>query len=209
MRCLICSKKLIKNQKKTCSLSCRGKYARQHVSEINMLYHIIVIAICKNCKKKFNHVAIAKRIFCSLKCTYAYGSRRGIPLSKESAKKLSQKYTGIGNPAYRHGLTKQREYTKREYVEWRKKVFKRDNYTCQHCFAHGGYLEADHIKPYFLFLELALDINNGQTLCRNCHHKKTSIEIKQYWRNQYTESKMLTALKKSLIEYTVCELIKY
>ena len=56
-----------------------------------------------------------------------------------------------------------------EYEEWRKAVFERDNYTCQNCGQVGGYLEADHIKPFALFLELRFDINNGRTLCRPCH----------------------------------------
>ena len=58
-----------------------------------------------------------------------------------------------------------------EYKEWRKKVFVRDNYTCQECEQRGGELNADHIKPYCLYKELALDLENGRTLCVECHRK--------------------------------------
>lgn len=57
------------------------------------------------------------------------------------------------------------------YEEWRKAVFERDNYTCQDCGEIGGYLQADHIKPFALYPESRLDLNNGRTLCIGCHKK--------------------------------------
>lgn len=57
-----------------------------------------------------------------------------------------------------------------EYRAWRKAVMKRDNYTCQDCGDNrGGNLEADHIKPRYLFPELTFDIDNGRILCQDCH----------------------------------------
>lgn len=35
----------------------------------------------------------------------------------------------------------------------------------------GVAYEADHIKPFAYFPELRLDVNNGQTLCKDCHKK--------------------------------------
>ncbi len=58
-----------------------------------------------------------------------------------------------------------------EYEEWRTKVFERDLYTCQHCGQIGGYLEADHIKPFAYYPDLRFTIGNGRTLCRPCHMK--------------------------------------
>lgn len=54
---------------------------------------------------------------------------------------------------------------------WRWAVFERDDYTCQMCGKKGGYLEADHIKPFAQHPELRFDIRNGRTLCRPCHQK--------------------------------------
>ena len=57
-----------------------------------------------------------------------------------------------------------------EYKEWRKAVFERDGFMCVECGDKtSGNLNADHIKPFALFPELRLDINNGRTLCVPCH----------------------------------------
>jgi len=77
------------------------------------------------------------------------------------------------NPNWQGGKTAIHERIRKTlaYEEWRKAVFERDNYTCQHCNRVGGYLHADHIKPFAYFPELRLAINNGRTLCIECHRK--------------------------------------
>lgn len=90
-----------------------------------------------------------------------------------------------------------------EYRTWRNQIFKRDNYTCQDCKQRGIYLEAHHkktfaellrefLKEYDQFspiedketlVRLAMkwkpfwDINNGETLCNNCHNLTKVKEI--------------------------------
>lgn len=59
----------------------------------------------------------------------------------------------------------------KEYKRWREAVFKRDDFTCQECLVRGGRLEADHIKPFSLYPDLRLDVQNGRTLCQKCHLK--------------------------------------
>lgn len=64
-----------------------------------------------------------------------------------------------------------------DYMNWRKDVFVRDNYTCMECGNRSKkdnpvILEAHHIKPFATHPELRFDINNGITLCRACHTKK-------------------------------------
>lgn len=79
-----------------------------------------------------------------------------------------------------------------EYRQWRSDVFKRDDYTCQDCSKNKTCLNADHIKPFSIIiqeysiktLEEALncvelwDINNGRTLCIDCHRKTDTYKSK-------------------------------
>ena len=57
------------------------------------------------------------------------------------------------------------------YRIWREAVFKRDDFTCVHCGKRGGNLNADHMKPYSTHPKLRYAVDNGQTLCRECHIK--------------------------------------
>lgn len=56
-----------------------------------------------------------------------------------------------------------------KYIKWRNEVFKRDNYTCQCCFKTGKNLQAHHIENFHSHEYLRFDIDNGITLCENCH----------------------------------------
>ncbi|HDO20107.1 MAG TPA: HNH endonuclease [Candidatus Bathyarchaeota archaeon] len=56
-----------------------------------------------------------------------------------------------------------------QYNEWRKFVYKRDNWTCQKCLIKQKHPIAHHIKNFAEYPELRFDINNGITLCRSCH----------------------------------------
>ena len=60
-----------------------------------------------------------------------------------------------------------------EYDEWRISVFERDDYTCHECGQIGGALNAHHILPYrdYSDVEYSLDVDNGITLCVECHDK--------------------------------------
>lgn len=84
--------------------------------------------------------------------------------------------SGSKHPNWKGGVMKGRkDRNKAEYKNWRKDVFYRDNYTCQLCKKRGGYLEADHYPiPYsiceMIWGEGKYDIDNGRTLCKECHH---------------------------------------
>ncbi len=76
------------------------------------------------------------------------------------------------------------------WLYWRKQALIRDNYTCQHCQLHEvDIMDVDHIMPIRCSLserrniEKLADIqlhgiDNLQTLCPNCHKRKTLQQIK-------------------------------
>ena len=57
-----------------------------------------------------------------------------------------------------------------ELKEWRSLVFKRDNYTCQHC-GDKKEIQAHHIAEWAKYEDKRFDLNNGVTLCVKCHSK--------------------------------------
>jgi 5-methylcytosine-specific restriction endonuclease McrA len=73
-------------------------------------------------------------------------------------------------------------YRSAEYRSWRSAVFHRDDFTCRICGKKGSKLEADHIKPAAHFPELKLDINNGRTLCQDCHKQTDTYGSRTLWR---------------------------
>jgi len=56
----------------------------------------------------------------------------------------------------------------KKHFAWRAQVLIRDHNTCRKCGGHRS-LEAHHIYSVKSVPELAFDINNGITLCEECH----------------------------------------
>jgi 5-methylcytosine-specific restriction endonuclease McrA len=96
------------------------------------------------------------------------------------------------NPNWQGGITPINEAIRKttEYRMWRVSVFKRDDYTCQICGKRGGRLHADHIKPFSLYPELRLAIDNGRTLCVECHSKTDTYGGKSH--KKYNDKKIIT-----------------
>ena len=114
-------------------------------------------------------------------------SRKGVP-------QLDRRGEHPNN--WQGGVTKLNDSlrTSMQYRQWRSDVFTRDNFTCQGCGQHGGRLNPHHIKPFSIIIKennvrsidqgLACDelwnINNGKTLCVNCHiTKHLHLQIQQ------------------------------
>ena len=88
--------------------------------------------------------------------------------------KLGRIRKGAKNNLWKGGITpiNKIKRTNTEYKQWRKNVFKRDNYTCKNCGLTKTYLQAHHIKQVSTHPKLIYDVNNGITLCIQCHKKK-------------------------------------
>ena len=90
---------------------------------------------------------------------------------KNSDKKLIKEKSPmwIGDADY-----KRQQRATFEYNFWRKLVFERDDYTCQKCKIKRTHswqpsLNAHHILNFSSNESLRTDINNGITLCEDCH----------------------------------------
>ena len=56
------------------------------------------------------------------------------------------------------------------YRSWRKAVLGRDDYICQACGeSHIARVEAHHVLPFAKFPESRFSVDNGLTLCLDCH----------------------------------------
>jgi len=104
---------------------------------------------------------------CGIKINYYY--ERCKPCSFSFQK-------GSDNPNWRGGVTSINESIRKSklYKLWRKTVFKRDGWTCVLCDYRSHKpkdIHADHVKPFSLFPELRLNVDNGRTLCVDCHKK--------------------------------------
>lgn len=73
--------------------------------------------------------------------------------------------------SWKGGISSENERMRRckKFYDWRKSIFKRDKYTCKRCGERKRDLNAHHIKSFAEYPELRLDVNNGITLCRDCH----------------------------------------
>jgi len=89
------------------------------------------------------------------------------------------KMLGKDNVNWKGGITSENEKIRKsiEFRLWRESVFVRDDWTCRNCLKRGGKLQAHHILPFAKFPELRFAINNGITLCKECH-KKTNSYLK-------------------------------
>jgi len=178
IECTFCGKKFRKKNSQIgennfCSLDCASKY--------KTLTHSKKV-ICSWCGKEFKKAKnqIRGNNYCSQKCMGEWQTKFRV---------------GESNYNWKGGLlsVSKRIRSLNKYTDWRKDIFKRDNFTCQCCGDKtGGNLNAHHkkqlldiIKEYHLNemidvlrCEKLWDLNNGITLCENCHrecHQKKGV----------------------------------
>ena len=122
---------------------------------------------------------------CGVELTSVVNYMKVFGIARRDARE-SHKGTQAGerNPAWKGGTTPERQklYKTEEWKEFLKEVYKRDNYTCQHCKRRttGGTSMrssvAHHIKSFSVYPALRMEPSNLVTLCRECHLWVHSLE---------------------------------
>jgi 5-methylcytosine-specific restriction endonuclease McrA len=161
-KCLVCGKEFraVKDYKdkkqKYCSKECWSIRAK-------------ITNICKYCGKQIETTKGNNKKYCNIECR------------NNDYKRILKKEQ---NPAWKGGKTKESKLrkTNKQYKEWRSKVFERDNYTCQKCGKQTRTLEAHHIKEQSKYPELIYNIDNGITLCHECHKLTDNYGYKARWK---------------------------
>ncbi len=176
------------NYKSICK-RCNGKIIKKRFSGENNPClkdgHTLVKKKCKTCDNinvRFSNVRCSEcvRKAKEEKLKKVYCIDCGIEIKTKKAKRC--KYccnNGKNNPAFNENLTEEDRKLKQKYSlgisRWKRRVVKRDNYTCQCCGFVGrlndGKLNAHHINNFKDHEELRVDTDNGITLCVSCHKK--------------------------------------
>lgn len=137
----------------------------------------------KYCSRKCSAIDRAKKHDMSKR--FGKYSLKGNKFTLEQRKKFSENKKGEKHWNWKGGITalNYRIRHSLEYKLWRTAVFERDNYTCIWCGLRSkknGRLEvnADHIKPFAVFPELRFSVDNGRTLCEDCHSKTDTFKRK-------------------------------
>ena len=120
-----------------------------------------VKVLCDVCNKEIEiepyRLKVSEHHYCSKECKY----------------KGNSKYqSGVNNPSYNPNKTdeeRQKERKYLEYYEWRREVYKRDNWTCQITKIKGGEIVAHHLNSYNTDKEHRTDVRNGITLSKEIH----------------------------------------
>lgn len=126
----------------------------------------------------------------------------GKHLSEETKQKMSKakkgrprpQISGNKNGNWKGGTVPLIKRIRNSFIfrQWRDDVFTRDDFTCQECGKRGCYLHVHHIRSFSSILQFyeitdieeALkceelwNINNGITLCEECHEKTDNYKNK-------------------------------
>lgn len=97
---------------------------------------------------------------------------------KRVSRGLDEALSGIKRAAsWRNRLNKRRPLPD-DWVELRRQIFARDNYTCTYCHARGGRLECDHMTP--IARGGGNEVENLTTACKACNQTKGTKTAEEF-----------------------------
>lgn len=175
-QCLHCKTSLTKRYKESQKQWLVRKYCNRKCSAYSKAYNKAFLLASKK-RMIGNKINLGRK----------HDSRkRPPPMADETKQKIGLfnkgRYSGSKNHFWKGGVTPEHKRIRSsvEYKEWRVAVLERDNWRCQFCNIRQGWnktekkqivIDADHIKPFSVFHELRLEVDNGRALCRDCHKK--------------------------------------
>ena len=167
-KCLICGKefKVFPYQIKRR----RGKYCSRKCFWEGLKGHFV----SKEAKKKMSKMKKRNPT------KYWLGKIRPEMMGKNNPSKkpeVKKKLSGRNHWNWKGGITPENHLVRNStgYREWRRTIFKRDDYTCWICEERGGKMHPHHLKRFADYPKLRLEKSNGLTLCDFCHRVYTDF----------------------------------
>lgn len=170
--CVVCGK-VVARKRKYCSMECRRSIT-------------MITLRCPVCFKEYKTYKAHPNKHCSSECYH---------------KEQAWRQRGSKSHFWQGGKTLRTMQIRGSglYTEWREKVMKRDNYTCQSCLRSSkdfpmGALTAHHVRAFSTDVKHRLKVSNGITLCWQCHrdfHRMTRNGLLET-----SESKLRDAVDK-------------
>ncbi|MFL2874478.1 MAG: HNH endonuclease [Pseudohongiellaceae bacterium] len=156
--CATCKKTFYKqkshitSEKNYCSYVCLGVSKKVELKD----------KVCPWCDSSFERGNLSaanyrKKKYCSLRCA--------------NLANPPPRLSGEDHPFWK-GPEARRRRRHGSNKKWRNAVLSRDKATCQSCGIKNVVLVAHHIKPWETHPALRFEVDNGLTLCQECHFKE-------------------------------------
>lgn len=166
---------MFENEECFCSTKCQSRYRDEKVT-----------FICDFCGEEDRKVPsqVNDRNFCSVECRTSFFTGENHGMSNRVSVSCDQCNSEITRPAshineknnfcnedcYHKYLSCNDDRNSNQAKKWRNKIRNRDNWTCQDCGEKRDNIEAHHIEKWRENEELRFCMDNGVSLCPECHY---------------------------------------
>lgn len=176
-KCPKCMRLVIKDK-----LKLDYSYVKDQIEENN---YILLSKTYVNCEEKLHLVCPEGHGYYASFSVFSKGHRCALC--------YFESISGSNSDFWKGGIASENSQIRNstEYNQWRKLIFERDEYTCQICGQIGVKINAHHIENFSDNKDLRFDINNGITMCGDCHDlkSKTSFHV-LYWTYNNTREQL-------------------